>query len=105
MKIRFAISGALCLAAAFGAQAEPTERQIKLLQNNCVQCHVRPNTGTPLMGRPEDWKDRKRQGEEAMLRNAIQGLRGMPPSGYCAACDETDLRVLVRLVAGLKEKQ
>lgn len=105
MSLRFIVAAALGLAAAFGAQAEPTERQIKLLHNNCLQCHVRPNSGTPLMGKPEDWKERIRQGENAMLRNAIQGLRGMPPFGYCAACDEADLRVLVRLVSGLKEKQ
>lgn len=105
MRIRSLLIEMLSLAAPLAAQAEPTERQLKLLQNNCLQCHVREHIGAPVMGRPEDWDARKRQGEEALLRNVIQGLRGMPPFGYCSACDETDLRVLVRLVAGLEEKK
>lgn len=102
MKISFILIGALWLAAPLCTHAEPTERQLKLLQNNCLQCHVREHIGAPVMGRPEDWSARNRQGEDALLRNVVQGLRGMPPLGYCAACDETNLRVLVRLVAGLE---
>ncbi|MRV70433.1 cytochrome c5 family protein [Duganella sp. FT92W] len=91
--------------AASVAWAAPTERQLKLLQNNCLQCHARPGIGAPLAGRPEDWQSRNRLGEDAMLRNVVQGMRGMPPLGYCAACDEADLRVLIRLLAGLEARK
>ncbi len=83
------------------ARAELSERQMQLLSVNCAQCHARENIGVPLMGNPADWKKRNAQGEEALLRNAIQGMRGMPPLGYCAACTEEDLRALVRRVSGL----
>jgi cytochrome c5 len=105
MKIACILAGVLWLAAPLASHAEPTERQLKLLQNNCLQCHVREHLGAPVMGRLEDWSTRNRKGEEALLRNVVQGLRGMPPLGYCAACDEADLRVLVRLVAGLPERK
>jgi cytochrome c5 len=72
-----------------------------LLNANCLQCHARENIGVPVMGNPEDWKKRNAQGEEALLRNAIQGVRGMPPLGHCAACTEEDLRALVQRVSGL----
>ncbi|KEA64102.1 Cytochrome c5 [Marinobacterium lacunae] len=84
-------------------KAEPNQRQIKLFQVNCAQCHVSGLPSIPAMGRPEDWVSRNQRGEDALLANVVQGLGGMPPSGYCSACSETDLRVLVRLVSGTEE--
>ena len=98
------LTSALCLAAPLFAHAEVTERHVKLLQNNCMQCHAREGIGVPVAGRPEDWLVRNRQGEDALLRNVVLGLRGMPPLGYCTACDEADLRVLTRLVSGVEKK-
>lgn len=83
--------------------AELTERQAALLTNNCVQCHVRPNIGVPQMGNPADWKDRVAQGEEKMLANVVYGLRGMPPLGYCSACNEQDFRVMIQVMTGVGE--
>jgi cytochrome c5 len=80
------------------APATPTERQMHLLSSNCVQCHARPGIGAPLMGSPADWKERQAQGEEVLLRHVIEGKGGMPPLGYCSACDEEDFRVLIRLI-------
>jgi cytochrome c5 len=96
--------GALWLAAPLSTQAEVTERHVKLLMNNCMQCHAREGIGVPVAGRTEDWRVRNRQGEDALLRNVVLGLRGMPPLGYCTACDEADLRVLTRLVSGVEKK-
>jgi cytochrome c5 len=89
------------LASANGAGL--TDRQISLLTNNCVQCHARPNIGVPLMGNPPDWRERIKQGEDKLLVNVVHGLRGMPPLGYCSACDEADLRALIRVMAGSAE--
>lgn len=90
------------LAISFSTQAELTKRQVMLLANTCLQCHAREHIGVPLIGVPEDWKGPNKQGEERMLRNVIEGLRGMPPLGSCAACDENDLRALNRELSGLK---
>jgi len=90
------------LAMPFVTQAELTERQAKLLAHNCVQCHARAATGAPTMGLAESWKTRNSADEDKLLRSVIEGLRGMPPLGYCAACTEADLRVLTRTVAGLE---
>jgi cytochrome c5 len=91
----------LFLLLSGSARAELTDRQEQLLASNCLQCHSRDQTGAPLMGVPADWNTRNRQGEDGLLRNVIQGLRGMPPSGYCGACDEADLRALIRRLSGL----
>ncbi len=95
------LAATLFLVLPGAARAELSERQIRLLSVNCLQCHAREAIGVPIMGNPEDWKKRNGQGEDTLLRNAIQGVRGMPPLGYCGACTEEDLRALVRRVSGL----
>ena len=57
------------------------------------------------MGVVEDWREAVAKGEDAMLVNVVQGIRGMPPLGYCSACSEEDLRVLIRMVAGISDRE
>ena len=99
------LAGLLLLhSAVFAADAATlTERQAQLLANNCVQCHARAEIGAPIMGNSADWKERSKQGEEKILMNVVVGLRGMPPLGYCSACDEQDFRALIRFMANLPE--
>jgi cytochrome c5 len=87
------------LRGAWGADA----RQLELLGINCIQCHAREDTGAPRMGYAEDWRDAWSRGEDGMLINVVNGIGGMPPLGYCSACSEEDLRVLIRLMAGSPE--
>ena len=86
------------------AIAAPDARQIKLLTNNCLQCHANVESTAPLMGVIEDWQTVIAQGEETTMKNVVLGIRGMPPLGYCSACSEDDLRELTRLVAGFADK-
>lgn len=85
--------------------AQPDARQSSLFVNNCAQCHTRTHTGAPFVGVAEDWKEAVARGEDAMLTNVVQGIRGMPPLGYCSACSEEDLRVLTRMMAGMPDRQ
>jgi cytochrome c5 len=97
----------LVLLFGFGraADAEPTTRQSTLMLNNCMQCHARPDTGAPFIGVEKDWQEAVARGEDAMLVNVVQGIRGMPPLGYCSACSEEDLRVLIRTLSGMPEAE
>ena len=95
------IVSALWFSSSFAA---PDARQIKLLTNNCLQCHVNSESTAPLMGVAKDWETVIAQGEEATMKNLVLGIRGMPPLGYCSACSEQDLRELMRLVAGFPNK-
>jgi cytochrome c5 len=92
-------AGLLSLAAPVASAMD--ERQAQLFAHNCVQCHAQPDVSAPMMGREEDWQPRRAQGEELLLRHVVEGIRGMPPLGYCAACTEEDLRVMTRMLAGL----
>jgi cytochrome c5 len=93
---------AMSVGSAKAEPASPNEKQFALFANNCVQCHARPGVGAPLVGNPVEWKERIARGEEAMLRNVVEGIRGMPPLGYCSACSEADFRVLTRFMAGIE---
>lgn len=91
----------LVLLPAIGTAADLTERQLKLLSSSCIQCHARPETGAPLMGSPDQWVERVKRGQDALLRSLILGTPGMPPGGYCMACDEADFRALIDQMTGL----
>jgi cytochrome c5 len=88
---------------AWGSEilSSPDDRQLKLLTNNCIQCHSRPETGAPTMGVAEDWTEVRKQGEALTLINVVEGIRGMPPLGYCSACSVGDLKVLTRFISGI----
>ncbi|MFK8021941.1 MAG: cytochrome c5 family protein [Pseudomonadales bacterium] len=83
--------------------AQMTSRQATLLANNCVQCHSKPGLGAPIFGDAASWAPLIAKGEDALLINVVQGIGSMPPAGYCAACDEQDLRVLIRAIAGMPD--
>jgi cytochrome c5 len=87
------------------ADAAPTARQSTLMLNNCMQCHARTDTGAPFIGVADDWQEAVARGENAMLVNVVQGIRGMPPLGYCSACSEEDLRVLIRTLSGMPDTE
>ena len=96
---------AAMLGFALPASTAPDARQSTLLVNNCTQCHARPDTGAPFIGVAQDWQDAVARGEDAMLVNVVQGIRGMPPLGYCSACTENDLRVLIRMMTGIPDPE
>lgn len=82
------------------SQAAPTERQMKLLTVNCLQCHVNADTGAPVMGDQDAWRPILAQGKQQIMTHVVEGLRGMPPLGYCSACTEADLVTLSEALAG-----
>jgi cytochrome c5 len=86
------------------APPELTERQATLLRVNCVQCHAVPGLGAPILGDRAAWQRARERGEDAMLRNMLDGIRGMPPMGYCSACSEADFRAMIRFLADLPVK-
>lgn len=101
------VVGSVVAAALMPVQvvAQPSARQMQLLANNCVQCHARPGIGAPVMGSVEDWQAAVTRGEDAMLVNVVHGVGGMPPLGYCSACNEEDFRVMIRFLSGMADAE
>ena len=86
------------------APPELTQRQAALLRVNCVQCHTVPGLSAPIIGDRAAWQWARDRGEDALLRNVLAGIRGMPPMGYCSACSEADFRAMIRFLADLPVK-
>lgn len=88
------------LAHEPAAGAEPLDARLtRIYAQVCAACHQRPETGAPLTGDPEAWRASDAAGREAMLANAVDGLRGMPPLGTCGFCTEDELRRLIDFMA------
>ena len=52
------------------------------------------------MGDVKAWEPVLAQGRDAIMKHVVEGKAGMPPLGYCYACDESDLLALTELVIG-----
>lgn len=80
------------------APADP--RLAALYAGACRTCHLNPQSGAPLVADAKAWRPRWAQGEGVLLDHVVQGYRGMPASGQCAACTPDDFRALIRFLAG-----
>jgi cytochrome c5 len=89
------------LAFVNSSAQQMTQRQMQLFANNCIQCHAFEGSGAPNIGDAKAWEQRRAKGEELLLRHVIEGFQGMPPLGYCSACNEQDFRAMVRVMAEL----
>lgn len=47
----------------------------------CAACHVSGALGAPKIGSNGDWAPRIKQGFDTLVKNAISGIRQMPPKG------------------------
>lgn len=90
----------LLSALGTSGQAAPTARQLKLLTVNCLQCHANIHTGAPVIGDSKAWQPILAKGKQQIMTHVVEGLRGMPPLGYCSACSEGDLITLSEILAG-----
>ena len=91
---------ALCIAAGSARAAEPLDARLaQVYAQVCATCHQLPATGAPLTGDAAAWRTAAAAGRDAMLANAIDGIRGMPPLGTCGFCTEDDLRRLIDFMA------
>lgn len=99
--LRNAALGMLMASCLWAPAFADETRLAQLFAANCAQCHLRPGIGAPMAGVAADWEARIARGEDALLRNVVEGIGGMPPLGYCGACSEDDLRALTRMMAGI----
>jgi cytochrome c5 len=57
----------------------------------CVACHSSGAAGAPKVGDKAAWAPRIAQGEQTLISNAINGIRGMPAKGGCASCSDEEI--------------
>lgn len=57
----------------------------------CKMCHGTGMARSPKTGDKAAWAPRIARGAEELTKNAIKGIRTMPPRGGCGACSNDDI--------------
>lgn len=65
----------------------------------CVACHGSGALGAPRFENKGDWSARIGQGYDTLIKNAIEGIRQMPPRGGNAALTDTEVARAVAYMA------
>lgn len=78
-----------------------TDREVRIFQRICAECHAWPGIGVPVVGDEAEWKARRARGLDQLLSHTVDGWQGMPPLGTCSFCTEAELRHLVAFMAGI----
>lgn len=70
---------------------------------NCAVCHASGVAGAPKFGDKAAWAPRIKEGNAAMHRTAIKGIRAMPPKGGNASLSDEEVKAAVDyLIAAAK---
>lgn len=67
----------------------------KIYRRFCQVCHQRGLAGAPVF-RSEVWRSKlKQEGLDGLVKNAIKGIKAMPPKGTCMSCSQEDIRAAI----------
>lgn len=64
-------------------------------EQTCGMCHNAGLADAPKLGDRAAWKARIDHGIEILVKNAIQGLKAMPPKGGCMTCTDEEIHKTV----------
>ncbi|OQW94316.1 MAG: hypothetical protein BWK79_06480 [Beggiatoa sp. IS2] len=87
------ISTAAAPGTAAVAAAPKTGKDI--YNGVCMACHTTGIAGAPKLGDKAGWDPRLAQGQETVIKNAINGIRGMPARGGRADLNDADVKLAV----------
>jgi len=57
----------------------------------CKMCHGTGMAHSPKTGDKAAWEPRIARGADELTKNAIKGIRTMPPRGGCGKCSDEDI--------------
>ena len=87
---------AAALSMAFAAPAPaavPVNRSgQEVVDQVCSACHASGADGAPKIGSAKDWEPRERRGLSGLTKNALDGVRKMPPHGGHLALSDLEIK-------------
>lgn len=89
---QFSILGAVCFALGLSSLASATRSGEHVFNTYCIACHISGVAGAPKFGDRADWQPRIDKGINILLKNAISGIKAMPPRGLCFDCSNNELK-------------
>lgn len=76
---------------------------VNIYENNCKMCHAAGVAGAPKLGDKAAWAPRIAQGLDTLVKNAITGIRAMPPKGNCLKCTPDEIKATVEYMVHAAE--
>lgn len=83
-------------APAAAAGARTGEQIVKTV---CATCHQTGVAGAPKIGDKAAWAPRIKEGFDALVKDAIKGIRGMPPRGGDSSLTDAEVARAVAFMA------
>lgn len=93
-------AGTECGGASEAAASSSVRSGESIYNKACVACHGSGLLDAPKKGDAAAWDKRYAQGEETVLKHAINGLNAMPPKGTCNDCSDDELLSAIHFMAG-----
>ncbi len=66
----------------------------------CMACHATGAAGAPKVGAQDQWEPRFAQGLDTLVKNAVNGIRGMPAKGGNPSLSEANLKDAIVYMLG-----
>ena len=106
--------GTLSLVVMFGllvslstvsvSAAAPARTGKQVYEAACKACHVTDISGAPKYGDKVWLQMEKKEGLKELTKDAIKGVRAMPPRGGCADCTEDEIRAAIKYLIDSAKK-
>ena len=90
----------VALAVPGAASAELKLSAQEVYNKVCMACHATGAAGAPKVGAKDQWEPRFAQGLDTLVKNAVNGIRGMPAKGGNPALTETNLKEAIVYMLG-----
>jgi cytochrome c5 len=84
------------------AAAARTGKQV--YETACKACHATGISGAPKYGDKGWIQLEKKEGLKELTKDAIKGVRAMPPRGGCADCSDKEVRAAVKYLVDSAKK-
>ena len=83
-----------------GEEATMSTEVLGKWNRSCALCHVNGEADAPIIGDTKIWSERLRKGEDVLIKSVVEGLKSMPPLGYCMACEIDDFKSMISFMVG-----
>ena len=77
--------------------AEPRSGE-SIYNKYCVACHGTGVLDAPKKGDADAWEPRVAQGQDTLIKHAIEGFNSMPAKGSCSNCSDDEIASTVKFL-------
>jgi cytochrome c5 len=92
----------MLLSVTAAAAASRTGQQV--YEASCKACHATGISGAPKFGDKVWLQLEKKEGLKELVKDAIKGVRAMPPRGGCADCTDDEVRRAIKYMIDSAKK-